>query len=99
MQSYSSSRYKMYFLPKTLQVNTAIAGLAPGTSIFFAQPYGSEFDGLGPAIASAAQAQAANVALLRLTQQLGGIMGSIFPLPTLYVSISSTLPSICYLSV
>lgn len=64
-------------------VNTAISGLIPGTNVFFAQPLTSPFDGLGESIASVAQAQAANVALMRLTQQLGGIMGSICPLPTL----------------
>lgn len=66
-------------------VEAALQGLAPGTNIFFAQPINSAFDALGSSIAGYAQAQAANVALLRLTQQLGGIMGSIFPLPTLLV--------------
>lgn len=64
-------------------VNAAIAGLVPGTGIYFAQPLNSAFDGLGSSIASVAEAQAANVALQRLTQQLGGIMGSICPMPTL----------------
>lgn len=64
-------------------VEAALQGLTPGTNIFFAQPINSAFDALGSSVAGYAQAQAANVALLRLTQQLGGIMGSIFPTPSL----------------
>lgn len=64
-------------------LNYDIATLAPGTSIFFGQPLLPPFDSLNPFISSVAQAQAANVALMRMTQQVGGIMGTIFPMPVL----------------
>lgn len=76
-------------------VNTVIGGLPPGTSVFFADPTyqsdplsvfsNTDYFSHPDAVTSYAQAQIANDAMKMLLNRGHQVMGSIFPLPTLWV--------------